>query len=84
MGLGSSKKITSQQAAPASIGTQVVSALPQRWTTSHSAFAAPAQTGSNVMAIISLTHFGTPEEFRIQRSEARNKVRLRTGAPAIP
>jgi hypothetical protein len=62
MGLGSITKMTSQQAAPATKGTQVVSALPQRWTTIHKARAAPAQTGNNAMAMMNLAHFGTREE----------------------
>jgi hypothetical protein len=67
------RKITSQQAAPARKGTQVVSALPQRWRTIHNVRAAPAQTGNKAMAMINLAHFGTPKELRIHRRDTRNK-----------
>ena len=71
------KNTTVQQAAPASKGTQTVSRPWPRLNaikTSQSAFAAPMQTGSSATAMMNLTHFGTPQEFKIQDSEARNKA----------
>src|SRR5690348_1476215 len=49
--------MTSQQAQPHRIGTQVVSAGPQARNTIQSAEAAPAQTGISRIAIKSLSHF---------------------------
>jgi hypothetical protein len=71
-------KITTQHAAPAKNGTQVVSAPPQRVMTIHNAFAAPAQTGSSRMAIMNLIHFGTRECYP-QTSQIAQI--LRTGVP---
>jgi hypothetical protein len=52
-----------------------VSALPQACSTFNNAIAAPAQIGSSKMAMMSLIHFGTCEEFKIQNSEAsRNRA----------
>ncbi len=55
--------MTTQQPAPASAGTQVVSWLPAARKTDQRAEAAPAQTGNSRMAMIILHHFGTPELF---------------------
>ena len=66
--------MASQQATPANSGTHVVSALPLAWITRHKAVAAPKQTGSSRIAIISFAHFGTAGEFRIQNSEASKKA----------
>src|SRR5664280_1908093 len=73
MGLGSSRKITTQHAAPASSGTQTTSAPPLAHSTSHNARAAPPHTGSSRTATMNLIHFGKPAEFRIRNSEARRK-----------
>jgi hypothetical protein len=69
MGLGSSRKITTQHAAPASSGTQTTSAPPLARSTSHNARAAPPQTGSSRMAMMNLIHFGTRQnsEFGIRK-----------------
>jgi len=56
------KKITTQQAAPASVITQVVSALPEASNSFHKATAAPPQTGSNKSAMLNLNHFNTRQE----------------------
>jgi hypothetical protein len=63
------KKITIQHAAPASNGTQVVSALPHACNTLNNAMPAPPQMGSSRMAMMNLIHFGTRKnsEFRIQK-----------------
>src|SRR5208337_2959180 len=66
IGLGNSRKTTSQHAAPASSGTQTVSAGPEAQSTCPNAIAAPAHTGSNGMAMIDLIHFGTAGEFKIK------------------
>src|SRR6185295_13472378 len=50
--------MTTQHAAPAAIGTKVVSALPQRLITIQSVLPAPTHTGSNRRAMMNLTHFG--------------------------
>src|SRR5450756_193647 len=71
MGLGRSRKITIQQAAPARSGTQTVSAPCRACSTGHNARAAPAQTGSNRRAMMNLIHFGTGD--RIQNSEFRSQ-----------
>ena len=71
MGLGSRRNTTTQQAAPASSGTQTTSAPPLAHCTRHNAIAAPPQTGSSRMAMMNLIHFGTRPEFRIRNSEAR-------------
>ena len=55
--------MTSQQAAPASAGTQVMSSLPVACKTIHKAETAPAQTGSSNIAMIILHHLGTEELF---------------------
>lgn len=57
--------MTSQQAAPDSVATQIVSALPLARITRHRATAAPWQTGSNNTAMISLHNFGTRALFEI-------------------
>ena len=58
MGLGSSKKITSQLAKPASRGIHVVSALPLTVSTRPKAMASAAATGSSNRASKHLIHFG--------------------------
>src|SRR5262245_49107735 len=60
MGLGSSRKIPSQQAAPASMATQIVSALPVSARTRRRALMAPRQNGTNNTARIVLICFRTP------------------------
>src|ERR1041385_7626858 len=49
--------MTSQQAPPARIGTQVVSAGPLARRTIHNACAAPTHTGVRITATISFSHF---------------------------
>src|SRR5713101_2928127 len=59
IGLGSSRKMMSQQAAPPMVATQIVSALPVAASNLTRAFTAPAQNGSNRTAMMVLIHFGT-------------------------
>ena len=73
MGFGSKKKTATQQAAPARIGTSVMSALPQARMTIHKVRPAPMHTGSSRIATMNLAHFGTGAEFRNQNSEASRK-----------
>jgi hypothetical protein len=63
--------MTIQQAIPASIGTQVVSALPLLVITIHNADAAPMHTGRSAIAMMVLHHLGTAN--RIQNSEFRSQ-----------
>src|SRR5688572_16607279 len=58
MGLGSMRKITHQQIAPASTGTQTNSAWPSCKLTRQSVLAAPTQKGSSRTATMNLSHFG--------------------------
>jgi hypothetical protein len=62
MGLGSMKKMTHQQAAPASNGIQVMSALPQERNTAPRAMAAPAQAGNSRPAMKNLSHLSTAKD----------------------
>src|SRR5258708_38717009 len=59
MGFGRSRKTTIQQAAPASMGTQVVSMSPVLLSTRASALLAPPQAGRSRSATMNLAHFGT-------------------------
>ena len=61
------RKITIQQATPASMGTQVVSALPVACNTRQSVMTAPPQTGKSKIATISLIHFDTGEAYEADR-----------------
>jgi hypothetical protein len=69
--LGINKKITIQQAAPASSGTQVVSALPQARNTSHSARAAPAHAGNKTSAMMNFI----AQEISHPHSRAQEKIK---------
>src|SRR5262245_39063979 len=71
MGFGNNKKITAQHAAPASIGTHVVSALPAARMTFHNADTAPKQTGNRKIAIRVLAHLGMTHYLEDRRREAR-------------
>ena len=75
MGFGINRKIIIQQAAPASSGTQVVSAPPQARKTSHKARLAPAHTGNKSNAIINLIHFATRQRLAALGKGCRKKGR---------
>lgn len=57
--------MTSQQAHPARIGTQVVSAEPHARKTLPRAEAAPMQTGMSRIAMISFSHFTAADYSKI-------------------
>jgi hypothetical protein len=66
------------------MGIHVVSALPQARNTSHNALAAPPQTGSSKIAMMSLIHFGTRGRLTAEMQGRREKTlgtrRLRVSA----
>jgi len=82
MGLGIMKKMTSQQAAPASVATQTVSARPEASATRHRAIAAPAQMGRSKIATVSLNHFNTRESKRDEskRDQPKEATQQLSGA----
>jgi hypothetical protein len=54
----------------------VVSAVPLAFNTSHNAEAAPTQTGSNSTAMISFTHFTTPDYSFLSRPQTSQNRKI--------
>jgi len=63
MGRGNSTYTTPQHTAPATSGTQVVSARPDKHSIRHTASAVPTQIGSSIRPTTSFPTFHTGEVF---------------------
>src|SRR5207237_7139786 len=73
IGSGRSRKITSQHAAPATMATHTVSALPLARSTTISARVAPMHSGSKRTAMIVLTHFAIERPATCPASDRADK-----------